>query len=260
MAAPVIFDGRAGRFRWPRRSFSMAAPVGFDGRAGHFRWPVGFDGRAGHFRCGKISVKIRFEAANDAVNHRDDSHYHRKKPSQVQRDHERTQAWRAKTRNNGKQTQLTQTDISAWTPTPPGDVPAQHADIMTRSKAKVVQLDTPEIQRGDLTQASPAIDLDITAVTLADENALCDVASLISEYTVISGTSADDTSTCLSTHEEVDNDICDSSDDVMSDDETAIPDNQPPDNQPPWWNRMMEDMSAEISDMTAKLCVIPKPD
>ena len=34
MAAPVIFDGRAGRFRWPRRSFSMAAPEGFDGRAG----------------------------------------------------------------------------------------------------------------------------------------------------------------------------------------------------------------------------------
>ena len=27
MAAPVIFDGRAGHFRWPRRSFSMAAPV-----------------------------------------------------------------------------------------------------------------------------------------------------------------------------------------------------------------------------------------
>ena len=34
MAAPVIFDCRAVRFRWPRRSFSMAAPVGFDGRAG----------------------------------------------------------------------------------------------------------------------------------------------------------------------------------------------------------------------------------
>ena len=121
---------------------------------------------------------------------------------------------------------------------------------MTRSKAKVVQLDTPEIQRGDLTQASPAIDLDITAVTLADDNALCDVASLISEDTVhvISGTSADDTSTCLSTQEEVDDGVCDSSDDVMSDDETSIPDNQPP-----WWNRMMEDMSA-------KLCVIPKPD
>ena len=53
MAAPVIFDGRAGHFRWPRRSFSMA-----DGRAGHFRWPRrsfsmaidGFDGRAGRFR------------------------------------------------------------------------------------------------------------------------------------------------------------------------------------------------------------------
>ena len=27
MAAPVILDGRAGHFRWPRRSFSMAAPV-----------------------------------------------------------------------------------------------------------------------------------------------------------------------------------------------------------------------------------------
>ena len=141
------------------------------------------------------------------------------------------------------------------TPTPPGDVPAQHAGIMTRSKAKVVQLDTPEIQRGDVTQGSPAIDLDITAVTLADVNAVCDVASLISEDTVISGTSADDTSTCLSTHEEVDDGVCDSSDDVMSDDETAIPDNPPP-----WWNRMVEDMSAEISDMTAKLCVIPKPD
>ena len=206
-------------------------------------------------KSGQISVKIRFEAANDAVNHRDDSHYHRKRPSQIQRDHERTQAWRAKTRNNGKQPQLTQTDISPPTPTPPGDVPAQHAGIMTRSKAKVVQLDTPEIQRGDVTQGSPAIDLDITAVTLADVNAVCDVASLISEDTVISGTSADDTSTCLFTHEEVDDGACDSSDDVMSDDETAIPDNPPP-----WWNRMVEDMSAEISDMTAKLCVIPKPD
>ena len=205
-------------------------------------------------KSGQISVKIRFEAANDAVNHRDNSHYHRKKPSQIQRDHERAQAWRAKTRNNGKQTQLTQTDISARTPTPPGDVPAQHAGMMTRSKAKVVQLDTPEIQRGDLKHASPTIYLDIT-LTLADDNALCDVASLISEDTVISGTSADDTSTCLSTHEEVDDGVCDSSEDVMSDDETAIPDNPPP-----WWNRMMEDMSAEISDMTAKLCVIPKPD
>ena len=191
-------------------------------------------------QSGQISVKIRFEAANDAVNHRDDSHYHRKKPSQIQRDHEWTQAWRAKTRNNGKQTQLTQTDISARTPTPPSDVPAQHASMMTRSKAKVVQLDTLEIQRGDLKQASPTIDLDITTLTLADDNASCDVASLISEDTVISGTSADDnTSTCLSTHEEVDDGVCDSSDDVMSDDETAIPDNPPP-----WWNRMMEDMSA----------------
>ena len=27
MAAPVGFDGRAGNFRWPRRSFWMAAPV-----------------------------------------------------------------------------------------------------------------------------------------------------------------------------------------------------------------------------------------
>ena len=27
MAAPVNLDGRAGHFRWPRRSFSMAAPV-----------------------------------------------------------------------------------------------------------------------------------------------------------------------------------------------------------------------------------------
>ena len=32
MATPVILDGRAGHFRWPRRSFSMAGSC--DGRAG----------------------------------------------------------------------------------------------------------------------------------------------------------------------------------------------------------------------------------
>ena len=30
-------------------------------------------------KSGQISVKILFEAANDAVNHIDDAHYHRKK-------------------------------------------------------------------------------------------------------------------------------------------------------------------------------------
>ena len=75
---PVIFDGRAGHFRWPRWSFSMAAPVIFDGRAGRFRWPrntyihtykqlrrsismaapVIFDGRAGHFRWPRWSFSM----------------------------------------------------------------------------------------------------------------------------------------------------------------------------------------------------------
>ena len=80
MAAPVIFDGRAGRFRWPRRSFSMAAPVGFDGRAGHFRWragrfrwprrsfsmaaPVGFDGRAGRQLCPYEAQYITMSVTN----------------------------------------------------------------------------------------------------------------------------------------------------------------------------------------------------
>ena len=68
MAAPVGFDGRAGHFRSPRRSFSMAAPVGFDGRAGHFRWPIYttvsmtapviFDGRAGRFRWPRRSFSM----------------------------------------------------------------------------------------------------------------------------------------------------------------------------------------------------------
>ena len=178
---------------------------------------------------GQISVKIRFEAANDAVSQRADALYHRKKPSQVQRDRERTQAWRAKTRNHGKQTQLTQTDISARTPTPPGDVPAQHAGILTRSMAKVAQLDTPEIHRGDLTQASPEINLDLTVETVADDNAVCDVASLISDDAVVSDIVADDdTSTCMSKQEEVYDDVCDSSKSVMSDDEAGIPDNPPP--------------------------------
>ena len=165
-----------------------------------------------------------------------------------------TLAWRAKTRNHGKQTQLTQTDISARTPTPPGDVPAQHAGILTRSMAKVAQLDTPEIHRGDLTPASPEINLDLTVETVADDKAVCDVASLISEDTAVSDIVADDdTSICMS-KQEVD-DVCDSSDDVMSDDEAGIPDNQPL-----WWNRMVEDIRTEIRDMTAKLCALPKPD
>ena len=65
----------------------------------------------------------------------------------------------------------------------------------------------------------------------------------------------DDKSTCLSTDEEIDDKVDNPSDHVMSDDDEVIPDNQPP-----WWNKMMEDMSAEIRDMSAKLCVTPKPD
>ena len=51
MAAPVIFDGRAGRFRWPRRSFSMAAPVGFDGRAGRQLCPYEAQYHPGEASC-----------------------------------------------------------------------------------------------------------------------------------------------------------------------------------------------------------------
>ena len=193
-------------------------------------------------KSGQISVKIRFEAANDAVNHSADTHYHRKTPSQVQRDRERTAAWRAKTRN---QTQLTQTDISA--PIPPGDVPAQHAGILTRSKAKIVQLDTPEIQKGESTPVSPEIHADFTLESLANDNG--DVTPSLSQDTVISDIETDDKSTCLSTDEEIDDKVDNPSDHVLSDD-----------NQPPWWNKMMEDMSTEIRDMSAKLCVTPKPD
>ena len=107
--------------------------------------------------------------------------------------------------------------------------------------AKVAQLDTPEIHRGYLTQASPEINLDLTVETVADGNAVCDVASLISKDTVVSDIVADyDTSTCMSKQEEVDDDVCDSSNDVMSDDEAGIPDNQPL-----WWNRMVEVQRSE---------------
>ena len=86
-----------------------------------------------------------------------------------------------------------------------------------------------------MTEASPEINVDLTVETVADGNAVCDGASLISEDTVVSDIVADDdTSTCMY-KQEVDDDVCDSSDDVMSDDEAGIPDNQP-------------------------LCVLPKPD
>ena len=199
-------------------------------------------------KSGQISVRIRFEAANDAVNHSADAYYHRKTPSQVKRDRERTEAWRAKTR---KEPQLTQTDISA--PTPPGDVPAQHAGILTRSKAKIVQLDTPEIQRGESTPASPEIHADLTLESLANDDG--DVTPLLSQDTVISDIETDDKSTCLSSDEEIDDKVDNPSDHALSDDDAGIPDDQPP-----WWNKMMEDMSAEIRDMSAKLCVTPKPD
>ena len=164
--------------------------------------------------------------------------------SQVKRDRERTEAWRAKTR---KEPQLTQTDISA--PTPPGDVPAQHAGILT----KIVQLDTPEIQRGESTPASPEIHADLTLESLANDDG--DVTPLLSQDTVISDIETDDKSTCLSSDEEIDDKVDNPSDHALSDDDAGIPDDQPP-----WWNKMMEDMSAEIRDMSAKLCVTPKPD
>ena len=54
-------------------------------------------------------------------------------------------------------------------------MPAQHAgsSILTRSMAMVAQLESAEIN------------LDLTAVTLAADNAMCDVASLIYEYTTV---------------------------------------------------------------------------
>ena len=68
------------------------------------------------------------------------------------------------------------------------------------------------------------INLDLTVETVADDNAVCDVASLISEDTVVSDIVADDdTSTCMSKQEEVYDDVCDSSKSVMSDDEAGIP-------------------------------------
>ena len=109
----------------------------------------------------------------------------------------------SKTRN---QTQLTQTDISA--PIPPGD--AQHAGILTRSKAKNVQLDTPEIQRGESTPASPEIHADLTLESLANDNG--DVTPLLSQDTVISDIDTDDKSTCLSTDEESDDKVGNPSD------------------------------------------------
>ena len=110
-----------------------------------------------------------------------------------------------------------------------------------------------EIQRGESTPASPEIHADLTLESLANDDG--DVTPLLSQDTVISDIETDDKSTCLSSDEDIDDKVDNPSDHALSDDDAGIPDDQPP-----WWNKMMEDMSAEIRDMSAKLCVTPKPD
>ena len=100
---------------------------------------------------------------------------------------------------------------------------------------------------------SPEIHADLTLESLANDNG--DVTPSLSQDTVISDIETDDKSTCLSTDEEIDDKFGNPFDHALSDDNAGIPENQLP-----WWNKMMEDMSAEIRDMSAKLCVTPKPD
>ena len=78
-----------------------------------------------------------------------------------------TEAWRARSSRLGQEQHI---DKPAQSSLPPGDVPAQHIGIQTRSKVKAanVHTSTPEIRRSESTPTVPTMDL--TVEPLLTEN------------------------------------------------------------------------------------------
>ena len=95
---------------------------------------------------GSVSVKIRFDTRREPVNHDSSAHCKRKPNSQVQRDRQRSNAWRA------KQTEQRGNHLGESRPLlDSGGDSESHVGMMTRSKSVVSE---PEIRRSDQCSAS----------------------------------------------------------------------------------------------------------
>ena len=140
-----------------------------------------------HEKSGHISVKIRFMAATDSVNHDNGIHYRRKSCQQVNRDRERGLAWRAarqQTTECDSQSACNEysssqshetlvhgsslaTDSKTEKAVAPGDVSAGGPRIQTRSMTKSSTC-TPEIARSH--ESGPLSDMSPTAEPLCMGN------------------------------------------------------------------------------------------
>jgi hypothetical protein len=104
-----------------------------------------------HEKDGHISMKIRFEPKGDAVKREAETHYKRKPLRQVQRDRERSRAWRAQSVASKEHRPAAHLEHK---PTPRGDVSTEVSGAQTRSMVKKsTKSDTPEIPRHDPTSA-----------------------------------------------------------------------------------------------------------
>jgi len=100
-----------------------------------------------HEKNGQISVKIRFEPVDESPKRdKEDIHYKRKSTRQVQRDHARTLAWQKKCR-------VESIDVVDS----PGIMSSPEIGVTTRNKARLRNMDQPEVPRCESTAISEDI-------------------------------------------------------------------------------------------------------
>ena len=202
-------------------------------------------------KVGQISVKIRFEPMQEQRNRDPDIHYRKKTSRQVQRDRERTQAWRAQSKST-EEKQQTVMETPADKPTPPGDVPAPVVGVQTRSMTKqadVVMVDTPENLR---TTSTPEIAMDPPVESLTIDKMVCDISML----PVYQDPETSNTSSTASVRSDMTDDV----DDLQESVDEPEEDDTVPDSPPLWWHGFMEKTSQDIKDMITGLNITPKPD
>ena len=208
-----------------------------------------------HEKSGQISVKIRFEPMQEERNRDPDIHYRKKTSRQVQRDRERTQAWRAQSKSTVEKQQTGREhckETPAEKPTPPGDVPAPVVGVQTRSmttQADVVMVDTPENLR---TTSTPEIAMDPPVESLTIDKMTCDISMLA----VYQDPETSNTSSTASVRSDKTDDV----DDLQESVDESEEDDTVPDSPPLWWHSFMEKTSQDMKDMITGLNITPKPD
>ena len=184
-----------------------------------------------------------------------DIHYRKKTSRQVQRDRERTQAWRAQSKSTVEKQQTGREhgkETPAEKPTPPGDVPAPVVGVQTRSmttQADVVMVDTPENLR---TTSTPEIAMDPPVESLSIDKMTCDISMLA----VYQDPETSNTSSTASVRSDKTDDV----DDLQESVDESEEDDTLPDSPPLWWHSFMEKTSQDMKDMITGLNITPKPD